>query len=192
MSLSKHGKYAEAEAIERELLQVKKRVLGTEHPGTLTSARNLGSHQSEHIQREVLGVQRRVLGSEHPDTLKSAVNLSMSLFEANSPRPSRCCRRRLHRASTCSDPPIPTRFKPKAIWKACACSSTPNHQASCTGRHWRGATAARRHARRHSRARAAARRQARAQRQVRARAVVRLAHRPVCGGALDDGKELSL
>jgi hypothetical protein len=40
-SLSRQGKHAEAEAIQHEVLGVRKRVLGAEHPGTLTSAHNL-------------------------------------------------------------------------------------------------------------------------------------------------------
>jgi tetratricopeptide (TPR) repeat protein len=85
---SGQGQYAEAERIEREVLGVKRRVLGEEHPVTLTSAGNLAHSLSrqrkyaaaERIEREVLGVQRRVLGDEHPDTLASAGNLAGSLF----------------------------------------------------------------------------------------------------------------
>jgi hypothetical protein len=74
-----------------EMLGVQKRVLGAEHPDTLTtrSAKNLSMSllkqgkyaEAERIQREVLGVQKRVLGAEHPDTLTIAKNLSMSLAD---------------------------------------------------------------------------------------------------------------
>ncbi len=55
---------------------MQKRVLGTEHPNTLTSANNLAislSHQgkytdAERIQREVHEVEKRVLGAENPNT----------------------------------------------------------------------------------------------------------------------------
>jgi hypothetical protein len=40
-SLSRQGKYAEAEKMEREVLAERKRVLGAEHPDTLTAAGNL-------------------------------------------------------------------------------------------------------------------------------------------------------
>ena len=40
-SLSKQGKYTDAERIQREVLGVQKRVLGAEHPNTLMSAINL-------------------------------------------------------------------------------------------------------------------------------------------------------
>jgi hypothetical protein len=59
------------------VLGVRRRVLGEEHPDTLTSADNLasslwnhGKHaEAERISREVLGVRRRILGEEHPATL---------------------------------------------------------------------------------------------------------------------------
>jgi hypothetical protein len=83
LSLSRQGKHAEAERIQREVLgaSVQRRVLGEEHPETLTSAVNLasslsgqGKHaEAERIKREVLGVERRVLGDEHPSTLTTAV-----------------------------------------------------------------------------------------------------------------------
>ena len=77
-------KHAEGERVEREVLVASRRVLGDEHPETLTSAGNLalslseqGKHaEAERIHREVLGARRRVLGDEHPDTLTSANNLA--------------------------------------------------------------------------------------------------------------------
>jgi hypothetical protein len=87
MSFSYQGKYADAERIQHEVLGVQKRVLGAEHPDTMTSANNLALSlfnqgkfaEAERIQREVLGVRKRVLGAEHPDTLASAHNLALSL-----------------------------------------------------------------------------------------------------------------
>ncbi len=68
---------------------MRRRVLGEEHPDTLTSAGNLASSlwglgkyaQAERVEREVLGVKRRVLGEEHPETLMSASNLASSLSD---------------------------------------------------------------------------------------------------------------
>ena len=84
ISLSDQGKYAEAEEMRREVLAVRKRVLGAEHPGTLATACNLasslsdqGKHaEAEEMEREVLAVQKRVLGAEHPDTLTTASYLA--------------------------------------------------------------------------------------------------------------------
>jgi hypothetical protein len=82
-------KYAKAEQINREVLAVEKRVLGPEHPSTLTSAANLaaslmyqGKHaEAEQIHREVLAAGKLVLGSEHPETLASSANLAVTLFD---------------------------------------------------------------------------------------------------------------
>jgi tetratricopeptide (TPR) repeat protein len=71
----------------RRLHEVEMRVLGAEHPDTLTSAHNLAASLSnqgeyvdaERIEREVHEVQMRVLGAEHPSTLSSANNLAFSL-----------------------------------------------------------------------------------------------------------------
>ena len=76
-SLGDQGKHAEAEQMERELIDVRRRVLGPEHPKTLNTMNNLacslsgqGKHaEAEQMFRELLDVERRVLGPEHPDTL---------------------------------------------------------------------------------------------------------------------------
>jgi len=73
----------EAEKIEREVLAVRKRVLGAEHPDTLTAAGNLAASlsdqgkydEAEKIEREVLAVRKRVLGADHPETLTTAGDL---------------------------------------------------------------------------------------------------------------------
>jgi tetratricopeptide (TPR) repeat protein len=87
LSLSHQGKYADAERIQREVLGAQKRVLGAEHPSTLSSANNLAASLSnqgkyadaEPIQREVHEVRKRLLGAEHPKTLSTANNLAESL-----------------------------------------------------------------------------------------------------------------
>jgi tetratricopeptide (TPR) repeat protein len=81
------GKYAEAETLFGEVLVVRRRVLGPEHPHTLMTATNLASaliRQGKYAEAEtmyhgVLEVQRRVLAPEHPDTLMTAGNLANSL-----------------------------------------------------------------------------------------------------------------
>ena len=81
------GQYTEAERIGREVLDVRRWVLGEEHPDTLMAASYLALSLSgqgryadaERIEREVHDVSRRVLGEEHPDTLVSAGNLAQYL-----------------------------------------------------------------------------------------------------------------
>ncbi len=68
---------------------MRKRVLGPEHPDTLTSAANLAGSlsgqgktaEAEQIEREVLAIRTRVLGPEHPGTLTTASNLAITLFD---------------------------------------------------------------------------------------------------------------
>jgi hypothetical protein len=77
LSLSGQGKYADAERIGREVLGVKRRVLGEEHPDTLNSAIHLGTTlayrakfaEAEEMLQATLEACRRVIGHIHPDTL---------------------------------------------------------------------------------------------------------------------------
>jgi hypothetical protein len=83
MSLSDQGKHADAERIEREVLEARKRVLGAEHPDTLTSANNLAASladqgkyaEAERMLHAALASHRRLLGPAHPYTLRTASSL---------------------------------------------------------------------------------------------------------------------
>jgi hypothetical protein len=65
-------------------METRKRVLGAEHPDTLTSMANLAStyrnqgrwSEAEELQTTELEICSRVLGQEHPDTLISMANLA--------------------------------------------------------------------------------------------------------------------
>ena len=81
------GKYAQAEALFSQTLEIQRRVLGPEHPATLgTSFRfripctndraNMRWRRS--MQREALAGRRHALGPEHPDTMKSAADLALA------------------------------------------------------------------------------------------------------------------
>jgi hypothetical protein len=64
------------------------RVLGKEHPDTLTTTGNVAaclSHQGNYVEaeREVLGTTRRVLSDEHPSTLWSANSLAKMLVDSD-------------------------------------------------------------------------------------------------------------
>jgi hypothetical protein len=86
-AFAQQGKYAEAETLYHDVLAVRRRVLGREHPDTLETAGNLAASlanqgkyaESETLYREVLEVQRRVLGPEHPGMLRTAGNLATTL-----------------------------------------------------------------------------------------------------------------
>jgi tetratricopeptide repeat protein len=66
---------------------MRKRVLGQEHPSTLTSMGNLAStyqnqgrwKEAKDLQKQELEICSRVLDAEHPDTLgKSCLDFEMS------------------------------------------------------------------------------------------------------------------
>ena len=84
MSLYSDGRYREAEGPFKEASQTFKKVLGEEHPDTLTSMANLAStyrnqgrwKEAEELFVQVMETRKRVLGAEHPDTLTSMANLA--------------------------------------------------------------------------------------------------------------------
>ena len=65
-------------------METRKRVLGAEHPDTLTSMANLAStyrnqgrwKEAEELNVQVMETRKRVLGAEHPSTLSSMANLA--------------------------------------------------------------------------------------------------------------------
>ncbi len=80
-----------ARELHEEVLAVCCRVLGEEHPDTLTSMNNLAESLRAlgdalgawELHREALAARRRVLGEEHPATLNSIHNLCCVLEEGD-------------------------------------------------------------------------------------------------------------
>ncbi len=78
------GDNAKAEAIFAQTWEIRRRVLGPEHPDTLLSMTNLAAiyhSEGKYAQAESLGIQaldmmRRALGPEHPDTVWRMNNLA--------------------------------------------------------------------------------------------------------------------
>jgi hypothetical protein len=76
---------------------VRRRVLGKEHPETLSSANNLATtlaHQAKFAEAEgtlqaTLEARRRVLGNTHPQTLATARSLERVRSDMRAERPSR-------------------------------------------------------------------------------------------------------
>ncbi|MBL8878007.1 MAG: tetratricopeptide repeat protein [Phycisphaerales bacterium] len=76
-----------AAAPQEEALGIRRRMLGDEHPSTLTSINNMGAllqaqgkpDQAEPYYLEALNQRRRVLGEEHPSTLSSINNMGYVL-----------------------------------------------------------------------------------------------------------------
>src|SRR6266851_2792298 len=82
------GLFSRAKDLEQQSLEIRRRVLGPEHPDTLNSmsdladALNHDGHyaEAEKVDRETLDLRRRVLGPEHPDTINSMNNLEVCLI----------------------------------------------------------------------------------------------------------------
>jgi len=80
------GRWKEAETLGIQVMETMKKVLGSEHPDTLTSISNLALtywNQGRWKEAETLGIQvvetrKKVLGSEHPETLISMGNLAFT------------------------------------------------------------------------------------------------------------------
>jgi tetratricopeptide (TPR) repeat protein len=79
------GQYVAAEPLFEEALQLSKKVLGLEHPDTLTSMNKLavlykskGKYEAaEPLYKETLQLRKKVLDLEHPNTLTSMNNLAL-------------------------------------------------------------------------------------------------------------------
>jgi len=73
------GKYKEAEALEVQVLETSKRVLGAGHPSTLSSMVNLAQtwksverdNEAMALMHNAANLQKEILGSDHPDTILS-------------------------------------------------------------------------------------------------------------------------
>lgn len=85
--LNKDGRYREAEAMYRIVVRNREKVLGPEHPDTLSSIINLGSvlsgqgqyQEAEAMHRRAFEGRERLLGLEHPKTLTSVSHVGSVL-----------------------------------------------------------------------------------------------------------------
>jgi serine/threonine-protein kinase len=81
------GLFPRAESLLRQSLEIRRRVLGLEHPDTLKTMRALAATvaqagryaDGEKISRETLDIERRVLGPEHPETLATMGQLAIDI-----------------------------------------------------------------------------------------------------------------
>jgi tetratricopeptide (TPR) repeat protein len=89
-SLRNCGRLKEAQGIQEQVLEVKKRTLGEEHLDTLTTMNGLVITYAQlggrlkvvqELREKVLEVRRHTLGEEHPDTLHSMNNLAITYTE---------------------------------------------------------------------------------------------------------------
>jgi tetratricopeptide (TPR) repeat protein len=86
--LGASGYWKDAEKLEVQVMETRKKLLGEEHPDTLTSMANLAStywnqgrwKEAEELEVEVMKTSKRLLGEEHPDTLTSMANLASTYW----------------------------------------------------------------------------------------------------------------
>jgi len=77
------GRWKEAEELEVQVMETRKRVLGEEHPDTLTSMANLAftwkgygrDAEAIELMEKCVLLRASVLGFDHPNTLNSAAAL---------------------------------------------------------------------------------------------------------------------
>ncbi|KAF6806669.1 Kinesin light chain 5, partial [Colletotrichum plurivorum] len=82
------GRWKEAQELFTRGMEMNQRVVGEEHPDTLTSMANLTStyrnqgrwKEAEELEVRVMETRKRVLGEEHPDTLTSMANLASTFW----------------------------------------------------------------------------------------------------------------
>lgn len=83
------GLLPEAERHHGRTVDLRRRVLGEEHPDTLSADNNLGQlhreqgkyAQAEQVLAKTMKIRQRVLGEEHTDTLITMANLGLVLHE---------------------------------------------------------------------------------------------------------------
>ncbi|CEL06459.1 hypothetical protein ASPCAL09636 [Aspergillus calidoustus] len=95
-SMCREGRYAEAERLQVQVLEIRTRILGPENISTLTSMNHLVSNymlqfkwkKAEELETQALEVRKEVLGLEHPATLVSMVNLATIHYSQGRWRPA--------------------------------------------------------------------------------------------------------
>ncbi len=93
LCLYDQGQYADAEPVYRKALELRQKVLGPEHPDTLSGLNNLAvclekkgkRADAEPLYRQALELRQKVLGPEHPDTISSINNLASCLDDQGQP-----------------------------------------------------------------------------------------------------------
>jgi tetratricopeptide (TPR) repeat protein len=83
------GRWNDAAVSQKEVLEKRQRILGDEHPSTITAISNLAITLSDQgkldkaasMKREVLEKRQRILGDEHPSTITAMSNLANTLSD---------------------------------------------------------------------------------------------------------------
>ena len=82
--LGENGDFNNAEQLHLQVMEMRKKLLGAEHPDTLTAMGNIAStyesqgrwNEAEKLEIQVMDMTKKLLGTEHRDTLISMGNLA--------------------------------------------------------------------------------------------------------------------
>ncbi|KAJ6548787.1 P-loop containing nucleoside triphosphate hydrolase protein [Mycena capillaripes] len=82
--------YKQAEELYEKVLEKRRKLLGDDHPDTITALRNLAAtfstsgqlHRAAELEGIVLEKRRKLLGEYHPDTLDAMYNLAATFTES--------------------------------------------------------------------------------------------------------------
>ncbi|WP_293028794.1 tetratricopeptide repeat protein [Moorena sp. SIO3I8] len=88
LELYQQGKYSEAMPLAERALEIRREVLGEEHPDVATSLNNLAGlyfsqgryGEAEPLFRQALALRKKLLGEDHPDVATSLNNLAGLYF----------------------------------------------------------------------------------------------------------------
>ena len=86
--MTENGNWKNAEKLQVQVMDMRKKVLGAEHPHTLLSMGNLADtyrnqgrwNEAEQLEVQVMDMRKKLLGAEHPDTLSSMGNLASTYW----------------------------------------------------------------------------------------------------------------
>jgi tetratricopeptide (TPR) repeat protein len=87
--LWENGDWDTAEQLQDKIIEMRKKLLGTEHPATLSSIGKLARiysyqgrwNEAEQLELQVMDMRKKLLGPEHPDTLLAMGNLASTYFD---------------------------------------------------------------------------------------------------------------
>jgi CHAT domain-containing protein len=90
IQLYNQGRYDEAINLAKEVLAIREKALGPEHPDTATSLNNLAGlyettgryAEAEPLYKRSLAIREKVLGSDHPDTALGLNNLAFLYLDS--------------------------------------------------------------------------------------------------------------
>src|SRR5277367_1890312 len=86
--MKENGDWKKAEQLQVQVMDMRKKLLGAEHPDTLSSMGNLAStylnqgrwNEAEQLEVQVFEMRKKLLGAEHPDILSSMGNLASTYW----------------------------------------------------------------------------------------------------------------